>query len=196
MARVAARTQHAHLACPRCGRSAALELGSGSAACRTCRQDFLYLRLNPRPEPGPVAMPATAGAAACAKHARNAAVASCERCGAFVCDFCRIEGDARSLCPACFDRLAASGELASARNLIRNDGAQALVYGIIALIFPFFGFFLAPWAIWSGLRGRTAERKMNERLFGWRLWVGIIGGSTSLLLYGTLFLLLITKVIR
>lgn len=193
MARTAEKSQ---IACPRCGRSAPLESGSGSAVCRTCRQDFLYLRLNPRPEPGPVAMPATAGTAACAKHARNAAVASCERCGAFVCDFCRIQGDARSLCPGCFDRLAASGELASARNLIRNDGAQALGYGIIALIFPFFGFFLAPVAIWAGMRGRAAERKMNERLFGWRLWVGILGGCASLLLYGIMFIVLIAKAIR
>jgi hypothetical protein len=141
-------------------------------------------------------MPATAGAAACAKHAKNGAVASCGRCGAFVCEFCRIQGDERSLCPACFDRLAASGELASARNQIRNDGGQALIFGVVSLILPFFGFFLAPMAIWAGLRGRTAERRMQERLFGWRLWVGILGGSASVLLYGSLFAAMLFKVIR
>lgn len=186
----------AMIGCPHCGRAAALEPGRGSAVCRTCRHDFLFLRLNPRPEPGPVPLPATAGAAACAKHARNAAVASCERCGCFACELCRIQSDGRTLCPACFDRLAASGELPSARTLIRNDGGQALGYGIAAVLLPFFGLVLGPVAIWYGLRGRAAERRMGERVFGWRLWVGIIGGIGALLIWGGLLIALLTKAFR
>jgi hypothetical protein len=184
------------IACPRCSRSIRLEPGEGSATCRPCRQDFIYLRLDPRPEPGPLPLPASAGGAACAKHARNAAVASCDRCGAFACELCRIASDGRTLCPGCFDRLAAGGELASIRTLIRNDGGPALLCGIVAVIFPFFGLLFAPVALWAGLRGRAAERSMGERLFGWRLWVGIIGGGLSILLYGGgLIVLLISKAV-
>lgn len=195
MARVAPRP--ILIGCPRCRRGMPLEPGTGSASCRACRQDFIYLRLDPRPEPGPLPLPASAGAAACAKHARNAAVASCDRCGAFACELCRIQSDDRTLCPACFDRLAAGGELASARTLIRNDGGPAMLCGIVAVLFPFFGLLFAPLALWAGFRGRAAERRLGEKLFGWRLWVGIIGGSLSILLYGGgLIIALITKALR
>lgn len=49
--------------------------------------------------------------AACAKHERNAAVASCQRCGGFVCALCRIFTDRFVLCPGCFERGYAAGAL-------------------------------------------------------------------------------------
>jgi hypothetical protein len=180
------------ICCPRCGRDAAIAVGEGTSTCRSCRQVFAYLRLDPRPEPGPLPLPATAGAAACAKHARNAAIASCDRCGAFACDLCRIQADGRTLCPPCFDRLAAAGELASARNRIRNYGGMALLFGIVALI-PMLGLLSAPLALWAGLRGRSTEQRMGERIFGWRLWVGILCGGASLLLWGGMLIVLIAK---
>jgi len=182
--------------CPRCGKHMAIAAGSGATVCHSCRQQFSYVRFEPHPEAGPVPLPASAGAAACVKHARNAAVASCERCGGFACELCRINADGRTLCPSCFDRLAASGELPSARNLIRNYGGQSLGYGIGSLLFPMFGILLAPVAIWAGWRGRAAERSMNERLFGWRLTVGMLCGAAAILIWGGLLLALLTKAFR
>ncbi len=190
------RTRALEAGCPRCNRSMALHPGVGDGWCRSCGTGFAYLRLSPRRERGAVPLPAAADGASCAKHARNAAVASCERCGAFACELCRVQTDGRTLCPPCFDRLAAAGELASSRTSIRNYGGQAFGYGALSLLFPFFGLLLAPLAIVTGIKGRKLERELDERLFGWRSWVGIIGGSISILLYGILLTAMLIKAVR
>ena len=65
------------------------------------------------------------GATACAQHRGNVAVANCERCGVFMCAVCRIDSDGLALCPGCFDRLSAEGQLPSARASYRDYGRMS-----------------------------------------------------------------------
>jgi len=49
--------------------------------------------------------------ARCAYHANNQAVATCERCGDFVCALCSTPSEGRCYCAACFDLLYQRGSL-------------------------------------------------------------------------------------
>src|SRR5205807_304768 len=92
------------------------EIGAGQAWGRA----FSRLVLGLIPFVGLIDALMGAETAQCARHARNSAVAACERCGAFMCALCRIESDGKVLCAGCFDRLRAAGELESARVSFRS----------------------------------------------------------------------------
>src|SRR5262245_34079479 len=88
--------------CPHC--RAPLDLDAvvaGAQVCITCLRPFEAVRFQPRPRRERVAEVGGGGpeeAASCAAHRRNAAVASCERCGIFMCTLCRTESDGMTIC--------------------------------------------------------------------------------------------------
>jgi hypothetical protein len=104
-----------------------------------------------------------AGTAPCARHARNAAIASCEHCGAFMCTLCRVDAEGTPLCAACFDRLAAMGTLPSARMGYRHYNGIAVLLALVGLI-PVFSVLAGPLAVVSAWRGLRQGSRLGETL--------------------------------
>ncbi len=77
---------------------------------------------------------------ACANHARNAAVTSCERCGLFICELCDLNLGEGSVCPSCFDRARAEGTLKPATMRYRDYASMARIAVIVGFLFS--GIFL------------------------------------------------------
>ena len=145
----------AAVTCPRCGRPWGQEpLVSGPQRCPRCRGEFEAVAFTPPERRVQVAELAAAGpdgATACAVHKRNAAVATCGRCGVFLCGLCRVDVDRRVLCPSCFDRLIAEDALGTVKTRFRD-------YAGVAYSFAAFG--LGPAAAYYALR---ALRQRDER---------------------------------
>lgn len=95
-------------------------------------------------------------AAACANHARNAAVTSCRRCGLFVCALCEMNVGDGSYCPSCFDRVRDEGTLQARYRDYAAMAVSAVVFGFC--IFLPVGPFGIYWAA-KGIRQRRAERQ-------------------------------------
>jgi hypothetical protein len=98
-------------------------------------------------------------AASCAAHRRNAAVASCERCGIFMCALCRTTADGMTLCAPCFERLAGEGTLHSAQTRYRDYVGLSWLASAAGFLVCFSGLLLGPLAVYYGVR---ALRQMNE----------------------------------
>jgi hypothetical protein len=174
-------------ACPRCGNPVDLSLlEAGEQICPRCLDPYLATPFTP-PEPrrltvetliemGPAAGPA--GAVPCARHAGNAAVANCSRCGVFMCSLCRLAIDGQELCPGCFDRLSSEGVLSSARSRVRDYRGLSLSLGVLGSLFCVFGVLTGPLTLYTVYRGVQQKRRMNEA-----------GGTLSLLVAGFLGLL-------
>jgi hypothetical protein len=143
------------MACPHCaGRLAEDRINLGTARCPHCRRSFEAVPFQPPQRAPEKPRPAGPGdAARCANHRGNAAEASCDRCGVFMCLLCRIASDAKALCPACFDRLLAADQLESLQ-LIRQDyGARASTAAAAGFLLCLpLGFLLGPTAIYYGAR--------------------------------------------
>ncbi|MBV9494916.1 MAG: hypothetical protein JOZ54_11770, partial [Acidobacteria bacterium] len=100
--------------CPRChARLTADWVRSGIIQCPDCSRDFEATAFHPPQRRAKIVevMAVVDGANACANHARNAAVTTCQRCGLFICSLCDMNVGTGSYCPSCFDRLRASNEL-------------------------------------------------------------------------------------
>ena len=81
---------------------------------------------------------AAAQSSQCARHPRNAAVAACDECGAFLCTLCKVDWSGRAVCTACFEKLSAPGGL----------GTRPLrSYRSLAVGAAVCGFFLWPLAL-------------------------------------------------
>ena len=74
------------------------------------------------------------GQARCATHANNHAVASCERCGDFMCGLCEIPLQARLYCPRCYEALFQQGSVAVASGKTGNSPTIALVLGVLSVV--------------------------------------------------------------
>lgn len=147
----------------------------GDAYCGTCGLEFQAVAFDP-PAPVRAALPVEAGASAqCARHSRNAAVAACGRCGAFMCTLCRVESDGLVLCAACFDRLRADGALASARTKFRSWRTLGLHLSVLGLPMIVLGALIGPMAIYASARGIHQDRKNGDE-------GGLAGSLLSLLL--------------
>lgn len=153
-------------ACPRC--DAPLDLDhvvSGPQHCPACGRAFEAVRFRPQARREAVTEVAAAGpeeAASCAAHRRNAAVASCERCGIFMCALCRTEADGLSICAPCFERLAAEGALHSAATRYRNYLGLSWMAGIAGALFWFPGLVTGPAAIYYAFRGLAQMREWGD----------------------------------
>jgi hypothetical protein len=134
-------------------------LTAGGCLCAECGLTFEAAVLSPPEQPAPRQLELSQGQVQCARHARNAAVASCERCGAFMCALCRIDADGKSLCAACFERLRASGELESASTEFRSFRTLGLHLGILGIPFMAGGILIGPASIIATVRGMRQDRR-------------------------------------
>jgi hypothetical protein len=146
----------------------------GSNHCQQCGLDFVAARFQP-PEPiraQPRALDAVSSVEAqCAQHEGNAAIASCQRCGAFMCSLCRIEADGKALCATCFDRLRSEGELSSARTTFRSWRTLGLHLSMLGFFLWVFGLIIGPAALAATIRGIGQDRKNGEEGV---LWVSVV----------------------
>jgi len=157
-------------ACPRCANPVDLTLlEAGEQICPRCLDPYLATPFAP-PEPRRLAVEqliemgaaGPGGAIPCARHAGNAAVANCSRCGVFMCSLCRLAIDGQELCPGCFDRLSSEGVLSSARQRVRDYRGISLGLGLLGSLFCVFGLLTGPLTLYTVYRGVQQKRRMNE----------------------------------
>jgi len=163
--------------CPRCWEPLPrIVLQRGVVYCGNCALEFQAALFDP-PEPPRAAARALDGGttAQCARHARNAAVGACERCGAFICALCKVESDGKVLCAACFDRLRAEGVLESARTTFRSWRTLGLYLSVGGLFLWPLGVVIGPTALVAAVRGISQDRKNGDE-------GGLPGSLLSLLL--------------
>lgn len=154
--------------CPRC--RSQIELASiqtsGDTACPSCRRRFEAVRFDP-PLVAPLLPDSVAGMAdggqPCATHPRNAAVATCGRCGSFICTLCKIDTDGQVLCPACFERLSSEGALESTRTTFRDYPGLSLVAVTAGCLIWFLAILFGPLAIHYALKGLRQKKELNEQ---------------------------------
>ena len=183
--------------CPRCWTPLPRSvLEKGKVYCGICALDFEAELFEPPVRPRAGLPSAEAGTSAqCARHARNAATAACERCGAFMCTLCRVESDGLVLCAACFDRLRKGGALASARTTFRSWRTLGLHLSVLGILLMVLGAFIGPVALYAAARGIGQDRKNGDE-------GGRAGSILSLLLglvstgLGIFFLLSVLRVLR
>jgi len=149
--------------CPSC--SAPLEeqaLRAGAVQCPFCRTEFEATPFHPRERRHEAVQVVTETpdgvAAACANHARNAAVTSCSRCGLFICALCDMNVGDGSFCPSCFDRSHAPDAAGASATRYRDYATMSISAAVLGLICTFvpFGAFAMYWGF-KGIRQRRAE---------------------------------------
>lgn len=149
--------------CPSCNAPLEVEtIRAGAMQCPYCRTDFEATPFQPRERRHAAVQIVTETpdgvAAACANHARNAAVTSCTRCGLFICALCDMNVGEGSYCPSCFDRSRDQNALAATQTRYRDYATMAFtasLLGFLCGIFPF-GAFAIYWGI-KGIRQRQEE---------------------------------------
>lgn len=173
------------MACPRCHVPLRHEtLRTGGQRCASCAGEFEAIRFDPVevhvvvPD---IAGTGPAGAAPCARHARNQAEVACGRCGQFMCSLCRIDADGKAYCPSCYDRLSDEGTLASTVTRVKNWagwGGSLLLCSVI----PFFAPVTSGIALVLCLRGIREKRARQESDGIARLWVIFVLNLLAVLL--------------
>jgi hypothetical protein len=165
--------------CPRCGAYVDLDrMAAGEHRCASCGRIFLATPFRPpvlRERVGSVAEAGPEGAVPCARHAGNASVGNCSRCGVFMCNLCRIEIEGQELCPGCFDRLTAEGGLSGAQTRIRDYRGLAISFGVFGLVLSCFGLITGPMTLFYVAQAVRQKRRWNEQ-----------GGTAALVLAGVL----------
>ncbi|HEX9604366.1 MAG TPA: zinc finger domain-containing protein [Myxococcales bacterium] len=163
--------------CPRCWEPLPrIVLKEGAVYCGNCALEFQAALFDPPESPRAAPRDLDGGTSAqCARHARNAAVAACERCGAFICSLCRVESDGKVLCAACFDRLRAEGALESARTTFRSWRTLGLYLSVGGIFVWPLGIVIGPAALVAAVRGISQDRKNGDE-------GGLPGSILSLLL--------------
>lgn len=146
--------------CPHC--AAALDLAALRAAlmeCPSCTRAFEatpFQAVDRTHAPVQVVTETPEGvAAACANHARNASVTSCQRCGLFICALCDINVGDGSYCPSCFDRIRNEGALQARYRDYATMSLSAAVVGLLCVFIPI-GPFTVYWA-YKGIQQRRRE---------------------------------------
>ena len=125
--------------CPRC--RAPLDdarLNDGANVCLSCLGDFEARIFHPPQRSAHVlqlAQSGPEGGVSCANHARNAAVAACDRCGLLICSLCQLDVENAKLCPSCFERLSQDGATDITRTRFRDYGSMAGIWAFVGLIF-------------------------------------------------------------
>jgi hypothetical protein len=153
--------------CPYCDVTLPEEsLRTGEVTCASCNKTFEATAFTPvdrRARILELAVSGPEGATACANHARNAAVTSCERCGLFICGLCEMNVGEGSFCPSCFERARAEGTMQSVSMKRRDYATMAratLVFGFLFMI-PF-GLIAGPLAAVYAIRGKRQRREDGE----------------------------------
>ena len=164
--------------CPSClAPLDARTLRAGEIECKYCLTEFEATPFQPRErrhEAVRVVSETPDGvAAACANHARNAAVTSCSRCGLFICALCDMNVGEGSFCPACFGR---SQDQTTAR--YRDYATMSISAAVFSLLCSFGFLPLGGLAVWWGIKGIRQRRTEGEGIAGPVVAI-VIGGLQS-----------------
>lgn len=159
--------------CPRCGIPLnASTLRSGTLICDHCSRPFEATVFQPPQRRQQITEVVGAagpeGANACANHARNAAVTSCQRCGLFICSLCDMNMGTGSYCPSCFDRVRAEGTLKPIATRHRDYASIARLTAIVGILFWF------AWPVLGGMVVYYAPKAMKQRREQGRSTAGMI----------------------
>lgn len=182
--------------CPSCNAPLEQEaVRAGAMQCPYCRTEFEATPFQPRERHHAAVQIVTETpdgvAAACANHARNAAVTSCLRCGLFICALCDMNVGEGSYCPSCFDRSHDQNAIAATQTRYRDYATMALstaVIGLLCSIFPFGAF-----AIYWGIKGIRQRREEGTGIAG--PVVAIVLGSLQTLAIVVLIVMLIIGIV-
>lgn len=155
--------------CPSCNAPLdAATLHAGVMNCPYCRKQFEATPFQPRERHHQAVQVVTETpegiAAACANHARNAAVTSCTRCGLFICALCDMNVGEGSHCPSCFDRMRDQSTLDGGATRYRDYATMsvsAAVAGLLCSILP-----VGPFAVYWGLKGVRQRRAEGSGIAG------------------------------
>lgn len=171
--------------CPRCGKAIVFDaVRDGDVVCPHCDREFEARVFQPPRRVVRVAAVETGieSATPCANHPRNAAVASCERCGLFVCSLCELEIGGSRYCPSCFDRLSQEGTLPTAALRFRDYASLAMITALGGLLLSMvLGIPLGILAIYYAVRG---FRDPNSRESFVRLVIALAFGLGDVVLGG------------
>ncbi len=138
-------------------------LQQGQVYCGECALTFTAALFSPPLRPAPAAPALEPGAATpCARHARNPAIATCERCGAFMCGLCRTDADGKALCMPCFERLRGDGAIADTRTTFKSWRTLGLHLGVLGLLLSPVGLILGPASLVASARGVAQVRRGEE----------------------------------
>ena len=160
--------------CPRCNAPlAAEEIRTGTLICPRCNHRFEGTAFTPpqRKQSAVVAEVVTVGpegANACANHTRNAATASCQRCGLFICALCDMNVGTGSYCPSCFQRVRTEGTLQAAARRYRDYAMMARSAVIAGMLFSFMflGLPFGAVGVYYSLKARKQRREESRSLTG------------------------------
>ena len=166
-------------------------------SCPSCSRPFQAVRFQPLEPRAPTVDLATAGPGEdvpCAKHARNRAAASCQRCGQFMCALCRIDADGKAYCPSCFERLSAEGAIASAVTRLKNYAGMANSLILAGFLFSFAGLPIGLGAAYYSIRGLRDVRARGEEGAGGMIVRLVL--SILIMALGTFVLLVVFGVFK
>ena len=178
--------------CPRCGVALTSDwIRSGAITCPYCSRGFEATAFSPPQRKQVVTTEVTTvgpeGANACANHARNAATASCQRCGLFICGLCDMNVGTGSYCPSCFERVRTEGTLHAAARRYRDFATMARSFAIAGIFFSsmLLGLPFGAVAMYYGVKARKQRRNEGRSTVGATLTiiVGILemlGGLASI----------------
>ena len=159
--------------CPRCGVALTTDwIRSGAITCPYCGRGFEATAFTPpertRTATAEVVTVGPEGANACANHTRNAATASCQRCGLFICALCDMNVGTGSYCPSCFERVRTEGTLQAAARRYRDYGMMARTSAIVGLLFSFMflGLPFGAVACFYAIKARKQRREEGRSLAG------------------------------
>lgn len=125
-------------------------------------------------------------AAACANHARNAAVTSCQRCGLFICSLCDMNIGQGSYCPSCFDRVRNEGALQARYRDYATMATSGAVIGFLCMSLP-----IGPFVIYWGAKG-IKQRRMEGRGIGGVVTAIVFGALETIFFFSWVGLFIVT----
>lgn len=169
--------------CPLCRFTLPAEdIRSGAITCRRCNRSFEATAFTP-PEKRlrviEVAVTGPEGANACANHARNAAVTSCERCGIFICSLCEMNVGEGSFCPACFERARVEGSSYGVAGRIRDYASMAKLALVFAILIVYIlGIPLGILGIVYARKAIKQRREIGDSVAG--MYVAIVFGALTI----------------
>ncbi|MDY0058922.1 MAG: hypothetical protein RBU45_03865 [Myxococcota bacterium] len=172
-----------------------LPAAGGEVVCPRCRQRFTITVFSGRapalPDRTALEAPLPGAAGTCPAHPRNLAVATCDRCGAFLCELCRIRLPPQQFCSTCFARLREEDALAGTPTTHRNHlgiGTLLLLCGV--LLSPLL-VCCGPAALIVGVQGLRRQRRLAETEGRVRLGIVVALGALETVVALLLLVLLL-----
>lgn len=163
--------------------------GAGSIPCPTCGTEvrvWLFPALH-RARNGQQAQALQEeGHSSCMNHPQKRAISVCDGCGKFLCALCDVDWNGEHLCPACIvHRKDADAEGGMRTRYVHYD-LIAMTLALVSIPMWVMGFFLAPMAVFIGIRYWNAP----HRPVPYRRWPLVL----AMLLGGLVFAGLVSMV--